>query len=461
MPINTEVTTLEENRVQLDVSVSQDEVTKAYERAVRQIARDVRIPGFRPGKVPPAVVVRRFGRDTIVSEMVKSSLGGWYEEAVADTGVRPIDDPDLDLDDVPEEGDLVFRATVQVRPTATLGKYKGLEVGRAEPEVPEGSLDAEIDKLRQRGARLSPVERAANAGDFVVIDFDGTADGAALAQASARDYLVELGAKRLVAGFDEKLQGMSAGDTSTFDITYADDDSRDELKGRTITYTATVKQVQEKILPELDDDLAAEVSEFDTLDELRADLQARLDKNAQATVDEAFRRAVIDAAMVDAKVDVPEVMINRRIGTILAQTAQSLPEGVSLESYLQATGRTLKDAIEQLTPESELAIRRELVCEAVAVAENISLTDDDVAEQIRTDAAEMGRDPDELIAEVRNGGAMETLREDMRLKRAVDVMVSGANPIPMEQAEAREKIWTPGEEKPDPGSKLWKPGDAK
>jgi trigger factor len=459
MPIATEVTPLEENRVQLDVSVSHDEVERAVDRALRQLAREARIPGFRPGKVPPAVVMRRFGRDVVVQEMLKSSLGEWYESAVADAGVRPIDDPELDLDTVPEEGsDLVFRATVRTRPTATVGNYTGLQVPREEVEVPDGAVDAELDRLRQRAARLQVVERPAAAGDFVVISFEGRANGRRIASASARDYMVELGANRLLPDFDTALQGMSAGEDVTVEVGYADDDQRPELRGKTVAYTVSLQQVQEKVLPDLDDDLALEVSEFDTLDELRADIFEKLRARQQAEVDERFRRRVIDAAVAEATVEVPAVMIDRRINGILSQTANQLPRGVTFEQYLQATGRTLEQAVEELRPDAEMAIKRELVVEAVAQAEAIEITDADVEAQIRQDAESMGRDAEELAAEVRTGNAWETLREDLRLQRAVQTMVSTAEPISMEQAEAREKIWTPGEEKPEAGSKLWTPG---
>ena len=177
MALTAEVVSLEENRVRLDVEVPEDEVQKRMERAIRQLGREVRVPGFRPGKAPAEVIVQRVGRDAVVQEMLKGSLGEWYSQAVAETGVQPIDDPDLDLEDVPETGPLAFQATVQVRPTATLGDYAGLEVGKAEPEVPEGALEQQLDALRERAARLQPVERAAQEGDFVVIDFDGTIGG--------------------------------------------------------------------------------------------------------------------------------------------------------------------------------------------------------------------------------------------------------------------------------------------
>ena len=200
------------------------------ERAIRQLGREVRVPGFRPGKAPAEVIVQRVGRDAVVQEMLKGSLGEWYSQAVAETGVQPIDDPDLDLEDVPESGALTFQATVQVRPTATLGDYAGLEVGKAEPEVPEGALEQQIEALRDRAARLQPVERAAQEGDFVVIDFDGTMAASSTATPSPRDYLVEIGGGRLVPEFDQRLRGLSAAESVEFPVAYSDTDGRAELR---------------------------------------------------------------------------------------------------------------------------------------------------------------------------------------------------------------------------------------
>ncbi|MGE0027063.1 MAG: trigger factor [Thermoleophilia bacterium] len=471
MALTAEVTTLEENRVRLDVEVPEDEVQKRMDRAVQQLAREIRIPGFRPGKAPAAAIVQRVGRDAVVQEMLKGSLGEWYSQAVAETGVQPIDDPDLDLEEVPESGNLTFQATVQVRPTATLGDHTGLEVGKAEPEIPEGALDQQLQALRERAARLQQVERPAGEGDFVVIDFDGAIGGKKQRNAQARDYLVEIGGGRLVPEFDQQLRGKAAGESVEFPVTYGDDDQRPELRGRTVDYTVTVKQVQEKVLPELDDDLAIGVSEFDTIEELTADIQRRLDENAQAQVDELFRRMVIDAVVEKATVDVPAVMVDRRVGTILQQTAAQLPEGVSFEQYVAATGRSIEQIIEELRPDAEMAVRRELVVEAVADAEGIEVSDEEMEEQVRTDAEATGRAPERLLHELQHHGGWDALRQDMRIQKAVQKLVDSATAIPMAQAEAREKLWTPEQErqkaaavaepagKPAPAGKLWTPGD--
>jgi trigger factor len=474
MPLTAEVTTLEENRVRLDVAVPEDEVQRRMDRAVRRLGREVRVPGFRPGKAPAEVIIQRIGHDAVVQEMLKSALGDWYSEAVAETGIVPIDDPDLDLEGVPEAGDLTFTATVDVRPKATLGDYAGVEVGKAEGEVPEGALDEQIERLRQQAARLQVADRPSATGDFVVIDFDGSVNGKRMKNATARDYLVELGGGRLVPEFDTALTGVSAGDTVSFPVSYGEGDGRPELRGTTVDYDVTVKAVQEKLLPEVDDELAVAVSEFETLDELKADLQRRLQESVDAQAEELYRRMVIDAVTERSSVDVPAVMVDRRIGTILQGTADQLPEGVSFEQYLQATGRTLEEIVEELRPDAEQALRRELVVEAVADAQAIEVSDEEIEEQVRIDAEATGRSVDRLMHDLRDHGGWEALRQDMRLRKAVDHMIESATAIPMAQAEARERLWTPEDErrktaaaapsepsegKPAPAGKLWTPGD--
>ena len=282
--------------------------------------------------------------------MLRDSLAEWYSQAVVDTGIRPIEEPDVDLpEEPPGDAGFSFTATVQLRPKAKLGAYKGLDIAKGEPEVEPEAVQAEIDKLREMVARLDPVERPAEQGDFVTLDFDGTVDGEPLASASARDYLVEIGGARLVGGFSDRLPGMAAGDTKTFPVDYPEADGRSELSGKTVKYTVTLKGVQAKILPEVRRRArhpGQRVRHDGT--SCSADLERRLHEQAQAEVDELFRRAVIDAAVAEATIDVPEVMLRNRVDAILHETAHRLPQGMTFADYLRATGRTLADARDEL-----------------------------------------------------------------------------------------------------------------
>ena len=461
MAITTEVVSLEENRVRLEVAVPKDDVDRKIERTLKRLGRDLRVPGFRPGKAPTQVVLQRFGHEAVVEETLRDSLGEWYGAALTESGVQPVSDPEIDFEESPGESGFAFTATVHTRPTAKLGEYTGLEVAKGTPEVPENGVEEEIDRLRGMAARLQDVERPAQTGDFVTIDFDGTVDGEALSSASARDYLVEVGGPRLVAAFSDRLVGMSAGDTTTFPIDYPDADGREELAGKTVEYTVTMKGVQEKVLPELTDELAEEISEHDTVDELRAAVLARLEESAQAEVDELFRRMVIDAAVANATVQIPDVMVRNRVDAILHETSHRLPQGITLEQYLQMSGKTLDQARQELAPDAEMAIRRELVVEAVAEAENITVTDEEVEAQVRTDAEASGRDGDELLRELRRLDGVETLRDDMVMRRTVDLLIEKSTAIPVALKEAREQLWTPEKDAPKPSEGLWTPDSPK
>lgn len=461
MTVSTEVTELDGDRVRLDVAVPGTEVEKAMARTVKKIGRDVRVPGFRPGKVPARVVIQRVGRDTVIQEMLRAELGEWYDAALEESGVRPIDEPDVDLDEVPEDGDLKFSATVTTRPKAKLGDYRGIEVGKAEAEVLEGSYESELDKLRRLAGALIPIDRAAEPGDFIRIDFDGEASGKAVRAASARQHVVELGAGRLMPQFESALRGAKAGDERSVTVDYDRGDQRGELRGKEVEYTVRVAEVYEREMPEPSDELAQKISEFDSMDELEADIEERLQQAAESRVEELYRGHVIDAVVDQSKVDVPKKMVDDRVHEIVHATADRVGGQENLLQALAARGTDIGKWQAEIAPEAERALARELVVEAAAAEAEIEISDDEVEKQIRDDAVSADRDPEELLASVRREGAFEQLREDLRLRRAVDHLVAAATPIPMATAEAREKLWTPESEvAAGDAGELWTPGDA-
>jgi len=458
--LSTEVTPLENNRVRLSVAVPEDLVRRCTQETIRGLARNMRVPGFRPGKAPGNVVVQRLGKEYVAQKTVEDHMSHWYSDALDAGGIDPIDEPEIDFEGPPESGPLTFTATVQVRPKATLGDYKGIEVGKGEPAVPEGAVDTEIARLREQASRLEAVERPAATGDFVTIDFDGRVGGTAVENGSGRDYLLEIGGRGVMPGFDQHIVGLEAGGSVTFAVEYSEEDQRPALAGKTVEYAVTVKRVQQKVLPPLDDALAAQVSEFDTIGELEADIRRRALDAATADVEELYRRTVLDAVTNAATVDTPEIMVRRRVNEILHETAHRLPKGVTLEAYIQVLGKTPEQIVEELQPDAEMSIRRELVVEAVAEAEGIVVTDEDVEAQIRGDAEASDQEPERLLAEVRRQGAFETIRADIVRARTVTFLVDAAVPISIEQAQAKEKLWTPESKEPQvEAAKLWKPGD--
>jgi trigger factor len=443
-PVETSVTELPESRVRVEAVVPAEEVERRLQQAARQLGREMRIPGFRKGKVPPPVVIRRLGREAVLDEALRSSLGNWYVDAIDRSGIVPVGEPDLDVGDLPGEGQpLKFSVEIGVRPVAKLGTYKGLEVGRREPHVADSAIDQELEATRDRVATLATVERAAADGDHVVIDYLGTLDGMPFEGGEGRDQLLELGSGRLIPGFEEQLVGASAGEERTVDVTFPDD-YPGELGGKDAQFAVTVKEVKAKRLPELDDDFASESAGFDTLAELRED-------------------AVLDAAVAESEVDIPEKLVHARAHELLDQTMSSLARrGISKEAYLRIAGKDEETLAQEAEPEAEKALRREAVLAAVVEAEKIEPSDDDVREALEPSAERSGTKVEKLLDELRSNGRLDRVREDIATSQALELLVREAKPISVDQAKARQKLWTPGKEESDPPAqgpgRLWTPG---
>jgi trigger factor len=461
--VRTSVTELPESRVRVDAEVPADEVERRVQEKAKALGRELRIPGFRKGKVPGPLVIQRIGRDTVLDETIRDTLGRWYSDAIDAAGIDPVGDPKLDLGDPPGEGQaLTFTIEIGVRPTARLGEYRGLEVGRREPEVDEEAVEREVVALRERLARLETVERPAENGDFVVIDYVGSIDGEPFAGGEGRDQLVELAAGRLIPGFEDGLIGATTGQDISLDVTFPEDYGNGELAGRPATFAVSVKEVKRKELPELDDDFAADVG-FDSVEEMREDIRSRLREQDGQRIEAEFREAALDAAAERATIDVPEPLVAARAQELWERTLHSLShQGVTRETYLQVTGRSEEEILREAAPEAEQALRREAVIAAVVEAEGIEPSDEDVLEALGPIAEREGTTTEKLLEDVRRSGRLEALRRDLAARQAVDLLTAEAKPIPADQAAAREKLWTPDKDSdpagPAGGGQLWTPG---
>lgn len=460
--LKTSVTELPESRVRVSAEVPSEEVERQLTRAASALGRQMRIPGFRKGKVPPPVIIRRVGRDAVLDEAVRESLGRWYTEAVDASGIVPVGDPKLDIAELPGEGEpLTFSIEIGVRPTAQLGEYRGLEVGRREPEVPEEAVERELEGVREQMAKLESVQRPAETGDFVVMDFAGSIDGEPFAGGEGRDQLLELGSGRLVEGFEDQLVGASPGEDRTVEVTFPDDYRAEDLAGATASFAVTVKDVKRKDLPELDDDLAADAAGFDSLDELRADARSKLEEAERDRIESDFRQAVLDAAVAASTVEVPHDLVHARAHELLSQLMHSLEHrGISKEAYFQISGKDEEQLAQEAEPEAEQALKREAVLAAVVEAEGIEPSDEQVTGALKDSAEGEAPPPEEMLERLRKAGRLEALRDDLAARLAVDVIVEAAKPISVEQAKARDKLWTPESEQPEQGAagELWTPG---
>jgi trigger factor len=457
--MQTTLSELPGSRVSVAVEVPAADVDRAVGRAARSLAREMRMPGFRKGKAPPSLVIQRVGFAAVLEEAIREALPEWYEKALLGSGIAPVGDPSVEVVSTPEaEGEpLAFKFEIGVRPTAELGEYKGLEVGKAEPQPPEEMVERELERIREGFAKLEPVDRAAAEGDVLLVDFEGLLDGKAFEGGKANDYLLELGGGQLIEGFEEQLSGATAGETRQVEVTFPDDYQAEQLAGEDAVFAVEVKEVREKVLPQLDDDFASEASEFDSVDELRADIAKRLAEAVGERAEQDFRVAAVDAAAAQAKLDLPEQLATARAGERWERVERQLAQrGMSPDSYLQMQGKTREETIEESKPEAEAELKREAVLAAIADAEGIEVSDEEMIEALAHPAEHERTTPEKLLARLRESGRDTMIRDDIRFRKAIDLVAESAVPIPLEQAEAREQIWTPEKERKEAGD-LWTP----
>lgn len=457
--METSLTELPDSRVRVEVEVPPKDVERAASRAARAMAKEMRMPGFRQGKAPPSLVIQRLGFAPVLEEAIREALPEWYERALLDSGVSPIGDPSIEMVSTPDsEGEpLAFKFEVGVRPPAKLGEYKGLEVGRAENEVPDDIVDREIERVREGFARLEPVEREAAEGDSLLIDFEGFVDGAAFEGGKAEDYLLALGSGQLIEGFEEQLTGAKAGEDRKVEVTFPDEYQAEHLAGEDAVFNIKVKEVREKILPDLDDDFASDASEFDTLEELRADVREKVGQALEGRAEEDFRVAAIDAAVDAATVEVPDELVTGRANERWERVERQLGgRGMDPNAYLQMQGKTREEIIEESKPDAERELKREAVVTAIAAAEEIEVSDEEMTEALAHSAEHERTTPEKLLARLRENGRDAMVRDDIRARKAIELVAEAAVPIPLEQAEAREQIWTPEKEREKAGG-LWTP----
>jgi trigger factor len=449
MPVSTSTTELDDSRVRLDVEVPGDTVDRELQRVAQAAGKDMKIAGFRKGHVPPQVVVQHLGRAALLDEAVRHAMPEWYEEAVNSAGVAPVGHPKVDIGDLPEgKGEpLTFTVEVAVRPKATLGDWKGVEAPKREAEAPDEAVDAEVERLREALASLEPVERAAQNGDFVVLDYTGYLGDEPFQGGEGRGQTIELGAGRLIPGFEDQLVGAQPGEDRTLSVTFPEDYGAEELAGQEARFEANVKEVREKRMPELDDEFALQAGGFDTLDELREDIARRLREADERNADREFREAALDAVVDKAKIDIPADVVHGKAHDIWHQMEHRLQrQGIDPAQYVAMTGKSEEDLIKEAEPDAEKSLRREAVLAALVEAENIEPTDEELLDALRE--ATPGTDDKSLqkaLSQLEKDGRLAVLREDVAMRKAVDLVADNAKAIEPALAEARGKIWTPGD----------------
>ena len=432
--------------MRLDVEVPEADVKHALEHAAHDLAGSVRVPGFRKGHVPLPVLMARIGREALWDEAVRSHIDGWFWSAASTSGIRPVASPEVEYGEIPDDGPFRFSATVAVLAKPEVPDWTTFEVASADAEVPPELVERELEELRASVAELVPVDgRPVVEGDTVVLDLVGGETG------TQRDYVAEVGEGRLIEPLEAALPGMRTGETRSVELPLDAE--------RTTSVEITVKDVKEKVLPPLDDELARATSEFDSLEELRADIEARLREQLAAELEAEFRERAIDSLVAASSVEVAPAVVERRTSELASGLVRSVERrGVPFETYLTMTRQTEEAIVTRLRAEAEQSVKRELVLDAVADKLGIEVTDEEVEALVREQAEAVEDDADATVAQMREHGVWERLRGDLRLKKALDEVVAGVGRIPADVAAARAKLWTPEKEKAGSGVKLWTPG---
>jgi trigger factor len=495
--METTLTELPDSRVSVAVEVPPKDVEKAASRAARALAREMRMPGFRKGKAPPSLVIQRLGFGPVLEEAIREALPDWYEQALLEAEVTPIGEPNIEMVSTPEAAGepLSFKFEIGVRPKAELGDYMGLEVEREEKEVDEEVIDTEVERLREGFASLEPVEREAKEGDSMLVDFEGFVDGQPFQGGKAEDYLLAIGTGQLIDDFEDQLVGAKPGDEIDVEVTFPEPYQEEKLAGKDAVFKVKVKEIREKMLPELDDDFASEASEFDTLEELRTDIRDKVKAALDSRGNEDFRIAAIDAAVAAATVEVPDDIVAARAAERWDRMERQLAgQGMDPNAFLQMQGKTRDDLIAESAPDARQELEREAVVTAIAEAEGIEATEEEMLEALEHSAEHERTTAAKLLVRLRENGRDAMIAEDIRARKAIEVVADAAKPIPIDpakvaaaEAEAEaaaseaaasakaepaaekpvaegdkaagdEEIWTPEKEREAAGG-LWTPGD--
>ena len=425
--MSLQVEKLEGNMAKLTIEASAEEFEAAVEKAYQKNKNKLSIPGFRKGKVPRKMIEQMYGKEIFFEDAANFVIPSAYAKAVDECTEEIVSQPTIDVVQIEAGKPFIFTAEVALKPEVTLGKYKGVEVEKADTTVTEEEVNAAIDKERESNARTISIEdRAVKDGDMTVLDFEGFVDGVAFEGGKGENYPLTIGSNTFIPGFEEQLIGAELNKETEVNVTFPEDYQAPELAGKPAVFKCTIKEIKEKQLPELDDEFASEVSEFDTLAEYKEDVKKNLTEKKEAEAKNAKEDKVVDAIIADAKMDIPEAMIatqQRQMADDFAQRIQM--QGISIDQYFQFTGLTREAFLEQMKPQAEKRIKSRLVLEAVAKAENMEASEDEYKAEIKRMAEAYQMEEDKL-AEMIGNFEEKSIKEDLCIKKAVDFVVENA-----------------------------------
>lgn len=412
----------------LTIEVPAEEVNKALDQAFKKVVNQITVPGFRKGKVPRQIFEKRFGVEALYQDALEIIVPEAYSKAVDETGIFPVDYPEIgDLDSFEKDKDFTFTAKVTVKPEPKLGEYKGLEVKKLSTEVTDEEVEEQIQNLLNRKAEYEIQEdKAIVEGDIAVIDFEGFIGDEAFEGGKGEDYPLEIGSGQFIPGFEEQLVGLKAGESKDVQVTFPEEYHAEELAGKDATFKVTVKEVKTKVLPELNDEFVKEVDpEVESVEQLRNKLKEQLAEQKKNESESTLRDELVEKAAENAEIDIPEAMIHNEIHRMIDEFAQRLQmQGISLDLYYQFSGQTEEDLHEQFREDAETRVRISLTLEAIAKAENIEVTQEDIDKELEKMADQFKMDKEKIITAL--GGTTEMLENDIRNQKTVEFLVENA-----------------------------------
>jgi trigger factor len=414
---------LEGNRGVLTVEVSADKVNEGLTAAFNKVVKQVNVPGFRKGKMPRPMFEKRFGVESLYQDALDILLPEAYGSAIDETGIEPIDRPDIDIEQMEKGKELIFKATVQVKPEVTLGEYKGLEVEALDTNVTDEDVANELKTLQERQAELVVKEEGTiENGDTVVLDFEGFVDGEAFEGGKAENHSLEIGSGSFIPGFEEQLVGLATGESKDVEVTFPEEYHAAELAGKPAVFKVTIHEIKGKELPALDDEFAKDVDdEVETLEALKEKIKTRLENSKKHEAEHHLRDTVVEKAAANAEVEIPDVMVNSEVNRMLQEFEQRLQmQGMNLELYFQFSGQDENALREQMKEEAVIRVRTNLTLEAIAKAENLEVTEEEVDAELENMAGMYNMTVDSIKQAL---GGLEGIKSDLKLKKAVDFIV--------------------------------------
>ena len=429
--MSLQVEKLENNMAKLTIEVPAEELEKAIEGAYQKSKNRISIPGFRKGKAPRKIIEQIYGREIFYEDAANALVPDAYEKAYDECEEEIVSSPKIDVEQLEAGKPFIFTAEVALKPQVTIGQYKGMKVDKADLDVTEEEITAEIDKEREKNARTVDItDRAVKDGDIATIDFEGFVDGVAFDGGKGSDYPLTIGSHAFIPGFEEELIGAEIGAETDVNVTFPEDYQAEELAGKAAVFKCTVKRLQEKQMPELDDDFVSEVSEeSDTVEEYKEEIRKKL---AGRKADEARavkEDAVIDAIIADAQMDIPEAMVETQQRQMVQEYAQRMQsQGISMEQYMQFTGMTNEMLLEQVKPQVMRRIQSRLVLEAVVAAENIEVTEEEINQELKT-MGEVYQMEADKVEELLGENGRKQVADDLKVKKAMEFVVENAEEV--------------------------------